>query len=951
MVQYGMSSLKLKLVTAYVVTLFCVVAAGSSLAYWVFADRLRSQAEEGIEHAATTIRQSVHLAGQIGVKSYMRAQVEANLHILRDMFESALASGEDMQQVKERAKRYLGSQIVGQEGYLYCIDGKGIMLMHPVADLVGKDFSIYPFIRTQIARREGYLEYEWRNPGEQIPRVKSLYMSYFEPWDWIVTVSGYRSDFGQMVYLGDLGNTLNHLEITDGGFTFLMERNGAMLLGSEHEKDRPEEQSIQGLFSGEMLHQRNGRVEYRWKDTRTGSFRQRILVFRDIPDFGWIVGATGYRDELYGDLVALRRRIIGMGAFFICIGMAGAWLIGRSLLLPLDTLLSNCKRGLAGDLSARSRHTASDEIGQLARCFNGLMQELAQSRENLELAVDSRTEELAQLNNEYLREINEKNRIERLVREQLAFTDTLLSTIPSPVFYRGLDGRFVGCNVSFARDVLGTFIESVKGKSVRDFPSAFSREMCRDTMRADAHIIRTGESQQSEQAVRCADGTIRDFVIEKAVFRNNEGDAAGIIGVMVDITDRKQAEQARTLLERAVERASSAIFITDARTGAIQYVNCAFEVDTGFTREEVVGREWSIIAGGVKSKKAFAAAVAAVHEKNMWAGRLTNTRKNGTSYETEASVSSIHDENGNVMWMVFVQNNITERVLMETKLLQAQKLESIGLLAAGIAHEINTPIQFVGDNLRFLDDAVKELVQAVEACEKLIADVEKGPVPVGRLQRLRARMDEADLDFIRNEVPRAIVQAQDGVERVTTIVRAMKDYSHPGRREKQWTNVNAALENTLTVTRNEWKYVAEAVTELDPDLPEILCLAAELNQVFMNIIVNAAHAIGDKLRSRYSDEDDGRAAFVPDKGHIRIVTAASESAVTIRISDTGTGIPKDKLALIFDPFFTTKEVGKGTGQGLAIARDIIVNMHGGTLDVESVEGEGATFTITLPMNR
>ncbi|MBU0595079.1 histidine kinase, partial [Candidatus Bipolaricaulota bacterium] len=199
-------------------------------------------------------------------------------------------------------------------------------------------------------------------------------------------------------------------------------------------------------------------------------------------------------------------------------------------------------------------------------------------------------------------------------------------------------------------------------------------------------------------------------------------------------------------------------------------------------------------------------------------------------------------------------------------------------------------------------------------------------------------LDELDLDFLKEEIPKAIAQSLEGVGRVAEIVRSMKEFSHPGGTEKQATDLNRAIEATITVARNEWKYVAEMAMDLDPDLPPVPCLAGDFNQVILNLIINAAHAIGDVV-----GENSG------EKGTVTITTRQNGDWAEIRISDTGTGIPEENRSKIFDHFFTTKELGKGTGQGLAIAHAVITEKHSGTITVESEVGKGTTFIIRLPI--
>lgn len=299
------------------------------------------------------------------------------------------------------------------------------------------------------------------------------------------------------------------------------------------------------------------------------------------------------------------------------------------------------------------------------------------------------------------------------------------------------------------------------------------------------------------------------------------------------------------------------------------------------------------------------------------------------------TVSPLRDNFG--MGYIFMGEDITGWLVLEHELAQAQKLESIGQLAAGIAHEINTPIQFVGDNVRFLSDSFADLHAILTRYREILAAVKCGRrLSPELLETCESELQQADLDFLSDETPKAFAQTAEGIKRVATIVRAMKEFAHPGTHEKAAVDLNKAIESTVIVARNEWRYVAELQTNLDPSLPPVFCLVGEFNQVVLNMIINATHAIADIVK------DTGK------KGTITISTARVDDSVEISIADTGGGIPEAIRHKIFDPFFTTKEVGKGTGQGLAIARSVVVDKHGGTIRVESDVGKGTTFIIRLP---
>lgn len=289
----------------------------------------------------------------------------------------------------------------------------------------------------------------------------------------------------------------------------------------------------------------------------------------------------------------------------------------------------------------------------------------------------------------------------------------------------------------------------------------------------------------------------------------------------------------------------------------------------------------------------------------------------------KATSSPLTNSNGSISKLT-VLRDITDEKEMQVRLTQSHKLEAIGQLAAGVAHEINTPAQFIGDNISFLK-------KNWTLVDKILQDF---------IKKEGALMDEKgrkSLQFLLQEIPKAVNDAGEGINRISTIVKAMREFSHPNE-AKKLVNINQAIETTLTVARNEWKYVADLEMDFDPSLPDVPCFPGDFNEVILNIIVNAGHAIAKKFQSKNQ------------KGMIYVRTSSNGSIVTIEIQDNGTGIPESIKSRVYDPFFTTKPVGEGTGQGLYLSHQIIEKKHGGRLYFESVDGEGTTFKIELPIH-
>jgi len=392
------------------------------------------------------------------------------------------------------------------------------------------------------------------------------------------------------------------------------------------------------------------------------------------------------------------------------------------------------------------------------------------------------------------------------------------------------------------------------------------------------------------------------------------------------------------------ENVADLIAVID-KNGQRLYHSPSYERVLGFSHEDL--RNASAFAQVHPDDRANVSAAAQASIKSGLAQLLEyrTQHSDGSWRVLESQANPVRNANGEVDHLVLVGRDVTERKKaeeeykkMELRLRHGQKMESIGQLAAGIAHEINTPTQYIGDNIRFLSDAFADLNRVLHGHSELLQAVKAKGATDALVEKVEKITSTADVAYLASEIPNAIRQSCDGVERVARIVSSMKDFSHPGTNEKACLDLNRAIESTITVCRNEWKYVAEMVTELDPNLPPVSCLPGEINQTILNIIVNAAHAIGDVVGEGENS-----------KGTITISTQQCSDCVEIRIRDTGTGIPEHARTRVFDPFYTTKGVGKGTGQGLAIAHDVVVNKHGGLLSFETEVGRGTTFIIRLPL--
>lgn len=449
-----------------------------------------------------------------------------------------------------------------------------------------------------------------------------------------------------------------------------------------------------------------------------------------------------------------------------------------------------------------------------------------------------------------------------------------------------------------------------------------------------------GKRYDERYEFRLLDGGIDDrWVLGQAVaLKNAQGRAVGSLVTLTDITRIKESELVQSRLTAAIEQVPEMIMISDS-DGVIQYVNSAFVRTTGYSKDEIINNSSSLLKSGEHDTVFYKELWDTLLLGDVWFGRIVNKRKNGERYTQESTIGPIRNDDGEFIGYVSISRDVSDQLVIESRLRQSQKLESIGELAAGIAHEINTPTQYVASNLQFFEDAFKTYIGLSERCGNMLDFIAKSDISgdMDTLKELAENvMDREEIEYLNEDVPSALGESSAGLKRISEIVQSIKQLAHPGEMAKGYWSLNEIVTNAVMVSTSEWKYCAEIQYELDEGLPEVYCLKGEIGQVVLNLIVNAAHAIDA------AGMDEG------EQGVITVRTLAEDECVVLEISDTGSGIPDDIKERIFDPFFTTKEVGKGTGQGLAIAHNVVTNLHSGSLEVTSQLGEGSTFRIMLP---
>lgn len=467
-------------------------------------------------------------------------------------------------------------------------------------------------------------------------------------------------------------------------------------------------------------------------------------------------------------------------------------------------------------------------------------------------------------------------------------------------------------------------------------PRADGLEVCRRVRRGKLRhyvylVLLTGKTEPSDLLAGLEAGA--DDLLTKPVNSNQ---------LKLRLQAAMRVLEAEERHRMIAEIASDGIVTLDSKD-RIGFANSAADAIFGYAEGELIGRTFSELAPGFDSHLDRTVAEGGLPNGSpamvrSWAQfEVIGRHATGRQLPLEISFSeSVNSSQKRVVAAMI--RDVTERRARDVQRAHAQKLESIGQLAAGVAHEINTPIQYIGDNLRFIEGSFHGLQQLLEAYQCALNERNAAAGCREGMTEIDAIANAIDLDYLREETPSAIAQAREGVERVAEIVRAMREFSHPGGVEMAPVDLNHLIETTALVSRNRWKYVADLKTDFDTGLPPVTCMAGELGQVFLNLLVNGADAITDAIKDRKGE-----------KGTLWISTRHDREFVEVRVRDTGTGIPPEARLKIFDPFFTTKPVGSGTGQGLAIAYVIVAHKHRGTISFETEMGSGTTFILRLPI--
>ncbi len=834
---------------------------------------IADKARQELANSTHLLTSSVQAGASVAIRNHLKGIAEKNREIVEyhhNLFQQGqLTEAEAVGRVRD----ILLSQQVGTSGYIYCLNSQGKAVIHPNPTIEETDNTAFAFVREQMRRKNGYIEYEWQNPGEKSFRKKALYMVYFEPFDWIISVSSYRREFNELVNINDFRQAVLSLRFGTSGYSYVLNENGETLV-------HPKVSNFNALLQNDlpsdfvrtMIATGSGSLEYQWQNPDETALQAKIAVYERIPEYGWIIVSTSYIREVMKPAHLVQKTAYLSILLLLATGALASFFVSGRLARPVDAMIerldANARSGTPRPLPVPN----DKELGRLAREFNS-----------------------------FLTVIEDQNR--QLFWEKEKY-QTFFATSPDAVFL--LKGQtLVDCNPA-TLSIFGADKGSLVGSSVLELSPAEQREGVSTEKLVDEITGQAvgGTLQTFDWVHRRQDGTLFDAEVRLRPFGSQEGEPL-LVAFVRDITERKKAEDALRRSEykyrQLIESASDAIFI--AENGTISVLNSKGAQLTGYDGEML--------------KKIHFAELIHEEDRDMVRERhiqrlrgesgLPDTysfrliTREGKERVVQLSSSRI-EWDGRPATLNFVRD-ITEHKRLEKVLQQAQKMESIGTLAGGMAHDFNNILMGV----------------------------------LGRISLMKVKAGRGSSESEHLQAMEEYIQSAVG------LTRQLLGFARGGKYEPKPVEIG---ELTADSARMFGRTRKELSIHVDTGAGPLVCEvdSRQIEQVLLNMYVNAWQAMGG------SGELHLKTSAETLQGDIcRLHQVEAGRYAKISLTDSGCGMDEKTIQRIFDPFFTTKEKSRGTGLGLASAYGIIKN-HKGFITVYSEPGHGSTFTIYLPLS-
>jgi len=564
-----------KLLGGYTLIFILATLLGGAVIYIQVRSTIEKNIESELTHSTGAILNMVRTAANTSIKNYLRAIAEKNRDIIEMIYKDYTKGKLSEADAKKKARRILFSQTIGKTGYIFCANTKGVAIEHPNPGVAGKNFMDRPFVKKMIAMKNGYLEYDWKNPGELHKRPKAMYMAYFKPWDWIISVSSYREEFKELIHISDFKKSVLTLKFGKTGYAYIIDSLGNLVVHPFLSGNYFNAVDKQGHhFVRDICRLKNGKAVYTWKNPGEKKEREKIVIFNYIPEYDWIVASASYLDEMFSPLKTIRDIIAITIGLIIVLVSATSLMINNTVINPLKSLMDRFARGASGNLTVRMPVESKDEIGQLAQYFNNFMEKLEVYSSSLESEI--RRHQQTELS---LRISEEKYR-------------TILERMEEGYFEIDLKGTFTFCNHSMEK-MLGVRHKTLLEKPIQTFLNSKNHKKISSIFDRIKH---SGIAMQtSELDFIRPDGSFCSVETSVSLVKDPDHFPKGFSGVVRDVSERKKSEKALRLSEemfsKAFRSSPSGMFIAALKDFRIINVNDSFLKITRYSLFELIGKE------------------------------------------------------------------------------------------------------------------------------------------------------------------------------------------------------------------------------------------------------------------------------------------------------------------------------------------------------------------------
>lgn len=516
---FALTKIRHKLLFYYTLLFALSLSVGFAAVYFIIHDSLQDNIESELQNTTTAIYNLVQTSAAVSIKNYLRGAAEKNIEIIEGFYQESLQGKQTDKEAREKATAVLLSQTIGQSGYIYCLNSKGLVVVHPEHSLIGSDVSNFTFVKDVLVKKRGYLEYDWKNPGEKVARPKALYMLYFQPWDWVIAVSSYREEFKGLVNVDDFKQSVLDLKFGKTGYAFVVNTDGIAIIHPKLEGTNI--MSLDGLpneYLAEMVKKKNGRIIYPWKNPGENEPRQKLCVFDHIKEYDWIVGAASYLDEFYQPLRTIGALILGIFLLTMLLVLSLSYKISNSITNPLERLMGHFDKASNGDFSLRMAITSNDEIGKLARFFNRFMQQIGQ------------------YSNDLKQQIRVRQNAENSLRQSEQRYRSVMASAADPIITYDMEGKVTYFNPAF-HHVFGWNLEDCLGKKMDHFVPQENWPETLDMINAikEGRVLSVTESKRLTKS-----GNIRHVSISGAALKDHNQQLIGSVVILRDITETKR---------------------------------------------------------------------------------------------------------------------------------------------------------------------------------------------------------------------------------------------------------------------------------------------------------------------------------------------------------------------------------------------------------------------------